>query len=115
MITIYGVKNCRITKRARAWLDAQNIAYRFSDHGFAEIGRPLLEQWISWVGWEALLDRTGRLFLMLPHEVRQNLDGEKARALMLAEPAMIRYPILNAKFGMAAGFRPGQYERLFGV
>jgi len=114
MITIYGTNGCSITNRARAWLERQNIAYRFSDHGFAEIGRPLLEQWISWVGWEALLDRTGKLFLMLPHEDRQNLDCEKAKALMLAEPAMIRYPILIARFGTAAGFRPGQYERLFG-
>jgi arsenate reductase len=115
MITIYGSKRCGITKRARAWLDRRNIAYQFSDHGSADIGRCLLEQWISWVGWEALLDRTGCFFLTLPHEVRQNLDDEKAKALMLAEPAMIRYPILDAGFDIAAGFRPGQYERLFGV
>jgi len=44
MITIYGTNGCSITNRARAWLERQNIAYRFSDHGFAEIGRPLLEQ-----------------------------------------------------------------------
>jgi arsenate reductase len=115
MITIYGSEKCSITKRARAWLEGQNIAYQFSDRGTAGIGPPLLERWISWTGWEALLDRTGIFFLMLPHETRQDLDNEKAKALMLAEPAMIRYPVLDAGFGIAAGFRPGQYERLFGV
>lgn len=115
MITIYGSKRCSITKRARTWLDGQNIACRFCDHGSAEIGRPLLERWASWSGWGALLDRTGYFFLLLPHETRKNLDEEKARALMLAKPAMIRFPILDAGFGVAAGFRPGQYERLFGI
>ena len=115
MITIYGSKKCSVTQRARAWLDGQKIAYQFSDRGSAEVERPLLEQWISWAGWEALLDRTGCFFLTLPHEVRENLDGEKAKALMLAEPAVIRYPVLDAGFDVATGFRPGQYERLFGV
>lgn len=115
MITIYGLKRCGITRRARAWLEARNIAHRFSDHGLAEIGRPLLEQWIARFGWEALLDRTGYFFLMLPHETRQNLDREKATALMLAIPAMIRCPILDTGVGIVAGFGPGVYEKLFGV
>jgi arsenate reductase len=30
-ITIYGIKNCDIMKKARAWLDKHGIAYSFHD------------------------------------------------------------------------------------
>jgi len=29
MTTLYGISNCDTVKRARAWLDAKGIAYRF--------------------------------------------------------------------------------------
>jgi len=113
MITIYGTRNCSIVKRARDWLDGRGIAYRFHDYAVASIERSKLEDWVSQLGWEALLDRAGITFLMLPHSDRQKLNEKKAMALMLAQPAMIRRPLLEADNGVAASFHPGKFEKLF--
>ncbi len=32
MVTLYGIKNCDTIKKARRWLEANNIDYRFHDY-----------------------------------------------------------------------------------
>src|SRR5262249_46154642 len=53
--TIYGIKNCDTMKKARAWLDANGVAYDFHDYKTAGVERPRLEGWAAKVGWEVLL------------------------------------------------------------
>ena len=79
-VTLYGIKNCDTMKKARAWLDAQGVAYGFHDYKTAGIDRDRLEKWSSAVGWEILLNRAGTTFRNLPEADRQDLDAEKATA-----------------------------------
>ena len=61
-VTIYGIKNCDTMKKARAWLDQHGVAYDFHDYKSAGIGRGTLEGWARALGWETLLNRSGRTF-----------------------------------------------------
>ena len=54
MITLYGIKNCDTMKKARAWLDAQGVAYAFHDYKSEGIARARLETWAAQLGWETL-------------------------------------------------------------
>jgi arsenate reductase (glutaredoxin) len=112
MITIYGIKNCDTMKKARTWLDARKVAYQFHDYKISGIEKKRLEQWTSQLGWEALLNRAGTTFRKLPETERLDLTENKAIALMLAKPSMIKRPILEIDGVIAAGFRPEQYEKL---
>ena len=112
MIVIYGIKNCDTMKKARAWLDAHDIAYAFHDYKVAGIEKARLEHWVSQLGWEALLNRTGATFRKLPEADRLDLTDRKAIALMLAQPSMIKRPVLESDGSIATGFRPEQYEKL---
>jgi arsenate reductase len=112
MTVIYGIKNCNTMKKARAWLDAHGIAYRFHDYKTAGIEKARLEYWVSQLGWEALLNRAGTTFRKLPQADRLDLTEKKAIALMLAQPSMIKRPVLESDGNIAAGFRPEQYENL---
>ncbi|MDR3450426.1 MAG: ArsC family reductase [Alphaproteobacteria bacterium] len=112
MTVIYGIKNCDTMKKARAWLDAHGIAYQFHDYKAAGIERARLEYWVSQLGWEALLNRAGTTFRKLPEADRLDLTEKKAIALMLAQPSMIKRPVLESDGNIAADFRPGQYEKL---
>ena len=112
MITIYGIKNCDTMKKARAWLDARKIDYRFHDYRSAGIEKAKLEYWMSQLGWETLLNRAGTTFRKLPDADRLDLTEKKAVTLMLAQPSMIKRPVLEKDGNITAGFRPEQYEKM---
>jgi arsenate reductase (glutaredoxin) len=110
-VTIYGIKNCETMKKARAWLDAHKVAYDFHDYKSAGIERPMLEGWAKEVGWETLLNRAGATFKKLPDEKKEGLDEKKAIALMLAQPSMIKRPVLEIGGKLTVGFKPEIYEK----
>ena len=109
MATLYGIRNCDTVKRARAWLDAKAVRYDFHDYKAAGIERAVLEGWVRETGWEALLNRSGTTFRKLPDADRQGIDAAKAVELMLAQPSMIRRPVLDTGAARIVGFQPDQY------
>ena len=113
-VTIYGIKNCDTMKKARAWLDEHGIAYAFHDYKAEGIERARLEAWAGTVGWEILLNRAGTTFRKLPDEDRENVSEKKAIALMLAQPSMIKRPVLDVAGSLTVGFKPEVYSRVFG-
>ncbi|HEY0301691.1 MAG TPA: ArsC family reductase [Rhizomicrobium sp.] len=108
-VTIYGIKNCDTMKKARAWLDAHGIAYAFHDYKAEGIDRARLEGWAKRLGWEVLLNRAGTTFRKLPDADKAGLTEKKAVALMLAQPAMIKRPVLEAGGEILVGFKPEIY------
>lgn len=109
-VTIYGIRNCDTVKKARAWLDKRGVAYHFHDYKTAGIDRVRLEAWCRELGWEVLLNRAGTTFRKLPEADKQHMDARKAVNLMLAQPSMIKRPVLEADGRLLAGFRPEAYE-----
>ena len=109
-VTIYGIKNCDTMKRARTWLDDHGIAYEFHDYKAAGIDRARLEGWVKELGWETLLNRAGTTFRKLPDAARENIDAEKAIALMLEQPSMIKRPVLDLGDRRLTGFEPDLYQ-----
>ncbi len=116
MITIYGIKNCDTMKKARTWLDGQGVAYAFHDYKAAGIDRARLEGWTGKVGWQALLNRAGTTFRKLPEADRNGVTEKKAIALMLAQPSMIKRPVLELGGGkLLVGFKAADYAQMLNV
>lgn len=113
-ITIHGIKSCDTMKKARTWLDERGIEYRFHDYKSVGVSPDLLRAWIGKVGWEVLLNRSGTTFRALPEAARQDLDADKAVALMTAQPSMIKRPVLDVDGRLLVGFKPDEYARVFG-
>jgi len=109
--TIYGIKNCDTMKKARAWLDSHGVAYDFHDYKAAGIAKDKLKQWSDEVGWAMLLNRAGNSFRQLPDADKENLDEKKALALMLAQPSMIKRPVLDLGKKRVVGFKPEVYAK----
>jgi arsenate reductase len=110
-ITIYGIKNCDTMKKARAWLDQHGVDYSFHDYKTAGIERARLERWSKKLGWETLLNRAGTTFRKLPDKDKDGLTEKKAIALMLAQPSMIKRPVLDLGGSkLLVGFSPETYS-----
>ena len=109
-ITLYGIKNCDTMKKARAWLDNHGVDYAFHDYKTAGIEHAKLEGWAKKVGWEMLLNRAGTTFKKLPDKDKESVTEKRAVALMLAQPSMIKRPVLEFGGGkLLVGFKPEIY------
>jgi arsenate reductase len=109
-VILYGIRNCDTVKKARAWLDARQIPYEFHDYKTAGIDEARLRGWARELGWERLLNRSGTTFRKLPEADQQGIDEDKAIALMLAQPSMIRRPLLDTGAKRLAGFSAESYH-----
>lgn len=107
--TVYGIRACDTMKKARAWLDAQGVAHGFHDYKTAGIDAARIARWIALVGWEPLLNRNGTTFRKLPDADKTGIDAAKATALMLAQPSMIKRPVVEYPGGLLVGFAPDRF------
>lgn len=114
MITLYGIPNCDTVKKARVWLDRKGIAYAFHDYKKAGADEAKLRAWTKEAGWEKILNRAGTTFKKLPDADKDGLDEAKAIGLMLAQPSMIKRPVVEgAKGGLLVGFKQAEWEEAF--
>ncbi|HCD1584809.1 TPA: ArsC family reductase [Enterobacter hormaechei] len=115
MVVMYGIKNCDTIKKARRWLEAHNIDYRFHDYRADGLDPAFLHSAINELGWEALLNTRGTTWRKLDESLRTTInDADSAAKLMLEMPAIILRPLL-CKPGqpMLLGFSETLYSDLF--
>jgi arsenate reductase len=108
---LYGIKACDTMKKARDWLDQHGVAYQFHDYKLVGIGKDRLQAWVDEMGWALVLNRAGTTFRKLPESARQDLDAAAAIALMLAQPSMIKRPVLDIGTQRLLGFKPDLYAK----
>ena len=117
MLTMYGIKNCDTVKKARAWLDAADVAYEFHDFKTQGLSAERAAEWIAALGWETVLNRAGTTFRALPECERQGIDAEKAATLLARQPSMVKRPLLAGTYGgepvLMTGFKPDLYAAMF--
>lgn len=112
-IHFYGIPNCDTVKKARKWLDANALEYTFHDYKKEGADAANLSKWADEVGWEVLLNRRGTTYRKLDESDKANIDRNKAVALMVQHPSMIKRPVVVHDGGVLAGFTESIWENTF--
>ena len=113
MTTLYGIKNCDTIKKARKWLESNQIDYQFHDYRADGLELSWLQATEKQLGWEQLLNKRGTTFRQLPDDQKNNIDQQSAIALMMEFPAMIKRPVLIHNDNYYLGFKDKHYEEIF--
>jgi len=93
---LYGLSNCDSVKRARAWLQQQGAEHAYHDFRTSGLPADRLDAWIAAVGWQALVNRKGTTWRKLDATTQQAVvDAASARALMRAQPSLIKRPVVE--------------------
>jgi len=111
--TLYGIRNCDTVKKARRWLGEHDVDYGFHDFRADGLTKAQLKRWIAAVGWETLLNRRGTTWRKLPEAERNGITAARAERLMLAEPTLIKRPVLEVAGSVLVGFSADEYGKLF--
>ncbi|MET0279848.1 MAG: ArsC family reductase [Steroidobacteraceae bacterium] len=112
-VTIYGIANCDTMKKARSWLELHAIEASFHDYRKTGIDHATLARWCRELGWEKVLNRSGTTFRRLSDTERAGLDAPRAIGLMLAQPALIKRPVLDIDGRLLVGFKSEAYAAAF--
>ncbi len=107
---IYGIPNCEQVKKAKAWFNDRGQAFDFHDFKKQGIEEELLNRWLQHLPWDALLNRKGTTWRQLPPEQRETIvDQRSAVELMLAQPSIIKRPVVEMGDRIIVGFHPELY------
>jgi Spx/MgsR family transcriptional regulator len=109
-ITLYGIPNCDTVKKARTWLNTKNLEHDFHDFKKSWVDEAHLLRWCDALGWEKVLNKAGTTFKKLADSDKTNLNQTKAIALMLAQPSMIKRPIVEHPGGLLIGFKADEWS-----
>ncbi len=111
MTKVFGIKNCDTMKKAFAWLEANGVAYEFTDYKKAGVAAAHLPDWNKRAGWKTLLNTRGLMWKKLSEEERADVDEAKALRLMAQYPALIKRPVLDTGKSLLVGFDADTYAK----
>jgi Spx/MgsR family transcriptional regulator len=110
MHTLYGIKNCDTIKKARKWLEINEIAYQFHDYRRNGLDINLLQKFETQLGWEVLVNKRSTSWRQLGDAQKTNLSRDNVLPLLLQHPTLIKRPILVTTNKTIIGFSATQYQ-----
>jgi arsenate reductase len=113
MVRLYGIRNCDTVSKARCWLDAHAVEYRFHDLRADGLLISDLLGWVERIGWKDLINRRGTTWYRLPESEHHRPDESTAIRIMLDNPTIIKRPILDRGDKVQLGFSEDRYRQLF--
>ncbi|MCW9024381.1 MAG: ArsC family reductase [Gammaproteobacteria bacterium] len=113
MVNLFGIPNCDTIKKARKWLEQNNIDYQFHDFKQSGPSSKQLNSWIKELGWEVLLNKRSTSWRNLSDKDRDSLNQANAIKIMLAQPTIIKRPVLDLDGNYYVGFSDKSYRDIF--
>ncbi|NQZ89209.1 MAG: Spx/MgsR family RNA polymerase-binding regulatory protein [Colwellia sp.] len=113
MTTIYGINNCDTVKKATKWLDKQTIEYTFFDFKKQPLTAELLTEFVKKSSWDVLLNKRSTTFRNLPAEIKDNLTDDVVFQAVLAQPTLLKRPLIDHNNSFQVGFKEPLYQALF--
>jgi arsenate reductase (glutaredoxin) len=92
---LYGIPNCDIVKKTRAFLTERGMAYTFHDYKKQGVPEAALRAWVDAIGWDTVLNRKGTTWRGLDEAAKAKvINAEAAIAIMMANPSTIKRPVV---------------------
>ena len=110
MLTVYGIKSCDTCRKARKYLAEHDIEFRFHDVRDDGLDIRMLERWAERIDWQTLLNRKSLTWRKVPEADRQGMTRERAFALMLDQPTLLKRPVLESPQFIAVGFSEKRFS-----
>lgn len=112
MIVVYGIKTCDTCRKALKWLEAEGLPHRFHDYRQDGLDAALLDRFIDAFGAAQLFNKSSKTWRGFTEEQKTQAASGEGRALLLADPTVIKRPIFEHQGRFALGFRDAQKTEL---
>jgi len=110
MLTLYGIRSCDTCRKARKYFAEHDIEFRFHDVREDGLDIQMLERWSDRIAWEKLLNRQSLTWRKIPEVDRGGMTRDRAFALMIDQPTLLKRPVLESPKFMAVGFSEKRFS-----
>ena len=110
---LYGISNCDTVKKAKNWLETNNLDYRFHDFRKQGLETETVQDWLNQIPWDKLLNKRSTTWRNLDTEVQQSVNAETVVQLLVANPTLIKRPVLAVNGIINVGFNADTYRGIF--
>ncbi len=110
MLTVYGIRSCDTCRKARKYLAENDIGFRFHDVRDDGLDIQMLERWAARIAWEKLLNRQSLTWRKIPEVDRAGMTQDRAFALILDQPTLLKRPVLESDRFLAVGFSEKRFS-----
>ena len=112
MLTVYGIKNCDTVKKALKWLDANGVEYAFHDLRAEPLSEAKLSDWVAGLGSKKLVNKASTTWRQLDDATRTEVENGNALPALIANPTLIKRPVLEGNKILHVGFKEADYNAL---
>lgn len=113
MLTVFGIKSCDTCRNARKFFAEHDIPYRFHDVRDDGLDIQMLERWSGRIDWTRLLNKQSLTWRKIPEVDRSGIGKDRALALMLDNPTLIKRPVLESDLFLAVGFSEKRFAEFW--
>jgi arsenate reductase len=113
VLKVYGIGSCDSCRKARKWLEKHTREYEFHDLREEGLDIQMLERWSSRIHWGKLLNTRSLTWRKIPEVDRSGMTRDRALAIMLDHPTLVKRPVLEHRKFIAVGFSDEHYQKIF--
>jgi len=112
-MVLYGISNCDTVKKAKNWLEANQLDYSFHDFRKQGLEPETIQGWLTQIPWDKLLNKLSTSWRNLESEVQQSVNAENIIQLLVENPTLIKRPVLKVNGIINIGFNADTYQGIF--
>ena len=113
MMTVFGIKSCDTCRKARKYFIENDIEFQFHDVRDDGLGVQMLERWASRVDWVKLLNKQSLTWRKVSDADREKMTKDKAFALIIENPTLMKRPVLESDAFIAVGFSDKRFGKFW--
>lgn len=113
MTTMYGIANCDTIKKAKKWLDTNNIGFEFHDYKKKGVDTSVLQQALAQEGADIVMNKRGTTYRVLSDKQKQAINEHTIVTILGENTSMIKRPILIHDGKLIIGFKDNTYKEFF--
>ena len=110
---LYGISNCDTVKKAKNWLEKNQLDYSFHDFRKQGLEPETIKEWLTQISWDKLLNKRSTTWRNLESEVQQSVNAENIIELLVKNPTLIKRPVLKVNGIINIGFNADTYQGIF--
>ena len=113
MLTVFGIKSCDTCRKARKYFAEKDIEYQFHDVRDDGLGIQMLERWAARIDWTKLLNKQSLTWRKVPEVDRDDMTQDRAFALIIENPTLLKRPVLESDTFIAVGFSEQRFSKFW--
>lgn len=110
---LYGISNCDTVKKAKSWLEKNQLDYSFHDFRKQGLEPEIIQDWLTLIAWDKLLNKRSTSWRNLEPEEQQSVNAENIIQLLVKNPTLIKRPVLKVNGIINVGFNADTYQGIF--